>query len=752
MFIFLLIVPIFWQNCGQVQLEKLPQSIEESSVLSGQGVLKVNSYNVEQLRLGIILDMSQSMQTGPCNDSMDVLIDDVTALDCSVPSGVDPEGKRFRLVLDWISGLEDKVSKGIFKYENIRIGVFPFSNPLMNKYWSLENTYNSKNVITSYSVMNSFAKKLGVEKELVPGFVNLQQAKNYIFLLWGIFSYIQGAEYPKEIPEAIVKVLPSKLSELPVSTAGTSVVAPAIEKLNTYLFKELNALAELKKLNSSYFELAFVSDGVPKPHAKHVEKVMDYVWHLKKEVCDITEYGPYFRSCADDTSVKTGWKIANAASCSLKCSNYVRRYVDEGGVIVPEVENSVCVQRDSSNRCVYYSVPGKSQKILNSDRWSNANITCNQCFEMLSQYKYNSVSCAGQTCSSSFRTDTFKSDIVQGWGDWIFNNHTYILARLKETESLFAIRNPEVKFHMNFIRVDANLFKYETQSGELVKDINWINKAHEYFSAKQSFIVLKNNETLIDVFPEFSDIQKFQLGVIYVVNQNVKTTSQAVFKFDADGDGLIDELETSTNLSKVRTDGICMDAIKSKFSECVTIGCDPKLDRDGDGLNECEEKTYGTDDYNPDSDKDSILDYDEVIMGYNPTDNDQEIYFNSDGYSNYEHFMKGLSFKTNFNEISNDRKLNININQEGISTYKNDIGLDVEMPIYKIKITNIPYVHDHDAVAKDNELVVRIRIDDKKNPQNNYWYTKTYQVSPKTKEIPVFLSDFSPLIQKRILK
>ena len=79
-------------------------------------------------------------------------------------------------------------------------------------------------------------------------------------------------------------------------------------------------------------------------------------------------------------------------------------------------------------------------------------------------------------------------------------------------------------------------------------------------------------------------------------------------------------------------------------------------------------------------------------------------------------------------------------------------GLSVEMPIYSIKVINIPYLHLNDAVSKENSLVVRVRIDDKKNPQNNYWYTKTYNVNAGTKEIQVYLSEFKPLFSRRTLK
>ena len=55
-------------------------------------------------------------------------------------------------------------------------------------------------------------------------------------------------------------------------------------------------------------------------------------------------------------------------------------------------------------------------------------------------------------------------------------------------------------------------------------------------------------------------------------------------------------------------------------------GCDPGLDADNDGLNECEEWEHGTDPDKSDSDGDGFDDADELACLSNPLDGDEGCY------------------------------------------------------------------------------------------------------------------------------
>lgn len=749
-FLALLFTSSLWQNCGRIPLQKIENASTQATLYS-DGLLKIFSEKRTHLRLVVLLDMSQSMYSGPCEDAVDTLIDGVNPLSCYSPTGVDPDGKRFQLIIKWIDNLHDKVSKNYVDDENVKILIQPFSNSLLEKNWTLENNYNSKGVVTSLSKMNGYIKKLGLDKEITPGFISLKAAKNYTYLLWGVFNSIQAEPYPREIPSQIISVLPVQSSEDIASkhtnpqgrSSGTSIIQPAVEKVNSLVYNELGQLTLAKKVDQSYFEFAYLSDGVPKPHPAHMKKVIDYVWRQKKDVCDTTEYGPHFRSCADDTSVSTGWKSIDASSCSQKCSNYLQRYVDEGSVIVPETENSICASRSSTNQCLSYSLPNTNSVIYPRDRWSAKNITCTQCFEVLRQYKYNNISCPSSSCTLSYHADTFKTDIVSVWGDWVFNNHVHIIQSLKETENIFLNKYTSSKFHMNFMRVNSNIMAYQIQSAELGQDLNWITKAYTHFGKKQYFGEFKTLTDTPELFPELAELQTYRLGIIYALNKNALADSVGRFSLDRDKDGVIDSLEIETDKNLARSDGLCMDIIRSRFGQCLNIGCDPKVDRDNDGLNECEEKTLGTDDLSPDSDKDSLLDLDEVTMGFNPTENDQKIYFNGDTYSNFEHFIKGFPYRANLSLIPDSEKIQLIVNYKSQVKIKNSLGMDVELPTYEIKVQNLPLIFSDSK--NYNEIVVRLRIDNVKNSLDYYWYTKSYKIDGLNRNINVDLSDFTLL-------
>ncbi|MBL7544033.1 MAG: hypothetical protein JNL11_09460 [Bdellovibrionaceae bacterium] len=741
------VLVLLWQNCGQVRLEKVDEASRSQSSLSAESALKIFPENRDRLRLTLILDMSQSMYSGPCQDSIDTLIDDVNPLSCISPTGVDPEGKRFRLAIKWIEALEDKVKLGILKYEDLKVLVQPFSNALMEKNWTLENTYNSRGTLTSLSRMNSYIQKLTIAEKIQPGFISLKAAKYYIYLLWGVFNNLQSEPYPRDIPNDVVNVLPvltsTNMANAQGHSTGTSMVQPAIVKVNSVIYNELDELRKANVSNKSYFEIVLLSDGVPKPHPIHMKKVIEYVWQQKKEVCDVTEYGPAFRSCADDTSVSTGWKNVDATLCSQKCSNYLQRYVDEGGVVIPEGENSICTSRASNNKCLSYSIPESKVSILPDSRWLGKNMTCTQCFEVLKQYKYNTISCPQSSCSSIYSADTFKTDIVSVWGDWIFNNHVYILQSLKEMENIFINKFTESKFHLNFLRVNSNVLAYETSPGELSQDLNWIVKAYAHFGKKYAFSEFKTLNSTPEIFPEFSEVQKYRLGVVYAFNRNVYSDDKGHFHLDVDGDGVIDSLEAGSNPALIRTDGICLDSIKKRFGQCLNLGCDPSVDRDSDGLNECEEKTLGTDDFSEDSDKDSLLDWDEVLMGFNPMDNDQKLYFSNDGMTNFEHFLRGFSFRTNLRSIDESKQIKLNVDYKSQVKSKSSQGIEYDLPVYKIGISQLPFIVNENK--KDNEIVVRLRIDNVKNSMSSYWYTKSYFINNQNKILTIDLSEFAPL-------
>lgn len=70
--------------------------------------------------------------------------------------------------------------------------------------------------------------------------------------------------------------------------------------------------------------------------------------------------------------------------------------------------------------------------------------------------------------------------------------------------------------------------------------------------------------------------------------------------------------------------------------------CNTNLDSDGDGLNECDEITLGTDPYDFDTDGDGLPDTLEVLYGNNPLVDDNKTDANADGLSDMINFSMGL--------------------------------------------------------------------------------------------------------------
>ena len=119
-------------------------------------------------------------------------------------------------------------------------------------------------------------------------------------------------------------------------------------------------------------------------------------------------------------------------------------------------------------------------------------------------------------------------------------------------------------------------------------------------------------------------------------NQNAHN-SAAGLRADSDGDGLADddERESGTDAYSADTDQVdgYGDLFETRFrrsgfdpadGEVPAQKCDEPIDRDGDGLNDCEEARLKTDPLNPDTDGDRILDGVELRIGTQPNEADAE--------------------------------------------------------------------------------------------------------------------------------
>jgi len=381
-----------------------------------------------------------------------------------------------------------------------------------------------------------------------------------------------------------------------------------------------------------------------------------------------------------------------------------------------------------------------------SSRWGS-NIKCGLCFRLLSEVSFDQSKCAGMSGSycGAAPDDNFLGAVTKYWDDWKLNRHSHIMSKLRTLEAIFKVQFPGPTWHLNFLRLDSVNAEYKTSAGELTKEINWFERAKDIFSKKHRFQVVTDPVPNFDLFSELKDGQGYEIGLIYAYLRNARSSNSGEYLVDSDGLGMPDVSEKEPELLNKRSNGKCLDSIVQKYGSCLTEGCMPLVDFDGDGLNQCEEKTLGTDDFEVDTDGDGIADGAEILYAMNPTVNDQRLFYNSDGLSNFEHFVRGYSPTSNLSKISSSRMLDISSVLVDYQVQKNTRGLETRTPGYKIAIRNIPLLTTKDAPGIHgsgiNQVVVVARVDSLSNPDEHQWLSKVYDLGNGEPSIPVLLTD-----------
>jgi len=736
----------FFQNCGQVNVEAMPSVAPPEIPVTPTEVdnitfLKIDNSVTDIYRAVFVVDMSQSMFAGACPDSIDTWIPDVQpSINCLGPTGVDPAGNRFDVMLTWLDELQAKIDEGKFTNDQVKILVLPFSGG------SVPGTGFTFNWGIDWPINPIYMNPISMP--IAKGFSTVSNARNFLYVLWAIESRIHNIAISTRIPLTIRNQVISStyLAANIRGSTGTTQIADQLEKMNIALNQELLALKSAPNgglLGKSHFELVFFSDGVPKPHPLHIEATARYVWARKKSVCDAAP-GVQVQNCnsgygAVGLDAHGMVNNINALGCVQRCADYLKTYADTGAVSIPGSEDPQCVSYyvacHSDGICRNQYCSGYSDGSTPQTRWTTQ-LKCGQCFKLLQQFDrdYN------QPPTGSYYTDLFKQKIENTWGDWTANRHANIIGKLKSTINVFKIQHPgAAAWKMSFVRMDSVNPVYATQSGEMKKEVNWIVRAQEIFEKKHRFFVLKTPAKPFELFQELKNGQNYKLGMLYVYNRNLRVSSAGTFLPDTDGDGVTDAAETTLAVNNPRTNGYCLDSIKSIYSQCVSVGCDPSIDRDGDGLNQCEEITVGTDDFEADTDNDDILDGSELLYSLNPVADDQTIFTNSDGYSNFDHFVKCYPPTVNLNTLEPEKIIDITTD---LVEYKNVVdnrGLSVTVPGYRIKVKNLPLVN-----GITNEMVVVARVDNHTNPMDKRWLFKKYVITPGEK-FEILLEDLQPL-------
>ncbi len=698
-FIFITALLSLFQNCGNVNLQR-SEKADLSSVFKNPDDIVFISPKVDRdqtYRAIMLFDMSTSMSLGPCPNDADTFLAGVNPVpDCKLPSGTDIEGKRFQIALRWIESLEREVASGQLKPDQVLVNVKFFTGGEAQDL--LEQVFNR-----SYANRGILIERLMSERIDTP-FLKLANAKILIYSLWAIqHLYINTNVFvtnTSEIPQSVLDTI--KSMKLAQNKNGTSIPAPAMSIINSQVLTELAKLRTSDRSRNSRFEMIYFSDGVPKPHPIHIEKIIDFIWTVKNKVKDRCGYNDVF--------------TIDLKRCKKDCAVY-RKTMSETGTY--EIDDS----DRSGARCR-----------------ENPGYNCQTCMDAIDRFDED----LGSSGSS-----TFKETVIPRWGDWTLNTHAYIFQKINTLLAIFKSQYPESRLKLSFIRLDSVTNAFKVSGPELDPNINWINRAkllykkHKHSSVVTAAVPYK-------LFSESSTQANYKLGAIFAVNLNYRVGAAGKIEIDSDADGLSDEAELKLGFDpkKARSDGKCLDSIKQKFGNCVELGCDPTIDEDQDGLNQCEERTLGTDDQNFDTDGDGIPDGLEVLFGLNPNAYDANFDSNSDGITNTEQFKAGVKPNVLFRSVAAAKKVNLSVKFKGQVLQTDELKRNILVPGYTIKLENMPlvktlavsqsldmftnslksvadqlqiYLTGGRHAANTNHILILIRIDNSDNPTEKQW-------------------------------
>lgn len=713
---------VLFQNCSDISIE----SFQDSSVglvdVQNETSLWIPPSPVTQFRAVFVLDVSNSMMFGPCRDSVDVLIPQVEAHPrCTSESGADPQGKRFRMLLAWVSQVRALLETAPDPRPTVKFSLIPFAGKTTkNSFGHMIDISDSKSVLRKMLA----AQGILTSNQLSYQFMSLDDFEKTVQTTWAFVQLFYHFPLPVEISPSVVRAVEQNI-QLAQSGAvggrgeistGTSIPFPALEFSNRVISDELSRL-QLTAPKKSRFEVVYLSDGVPKPHSDHIEEVIKLLWSTKKSACN-TEYTSGYACCDQYPGISDGcgWEtVKNGSSCLQRCKPYLASYVDTGSVNIPASETVRCIAYNAgSGSCDIYSNGSAGP-------FQDDSMKCGPCFDLLKQYNYGPGS---STSYHQIANDFFKRNIQTGWGDWLLNRPSQIFNQIYTTTNLFRKQYPGTRWRLNFIRIDSDKAEDKIQVGELKPEINWFEKAKEIYPRKHRHLVWSQAEPPFSLFSEMEDLNTYRLSKVIAYPRHARSSAEG-WSLDSDADGVSDLYEVTDRARTLpRSNGTCLDLLVSKYGGCVTQGCEPSLDLDKDGLNQCEERTIGSDEEIADTDDDGILDVLEVVFGFIPTLDDNQVYLSADGLSNYEHFRRGYSGQVDLSKIPDQMKLKVSSDYLGFRSIQSAFGQTVLAPTYKIQISHIPQIPLQDG----GQLRVLLAVENQKDPTDKLWLFKDYRI------------------------
>jgi len=472
---------------------------------------------------------------------------------------------------------------------------------------------------------------------------------------------------------------------------GTSVPHNRMVTLETEISNELEQLKNQGLSGSSSFQIAFISDGIPSPTKKDAKTLIDIIWNFKT-----VALGP-------------GKGVRDYKECPKACDALVDEALSAGANGWPAVgQYGYCdaLKAESTvEGCPSY------------------------CLCVLYDYTNNGIT------AYTRQNQSLLNDMNAEFGDFQLNNTDRIMADVARIKRLFlTYSEAEYKFHFFYVnKSEPRKFANPVE--------NWIKLAEAYFPKNAVHEELTSDKQEHHFFPQLTSSASYELRDLFALNLTARVDVDGVLKADSDGDGLFDYQEGPASRTTARSNGYCLDSITKKWG-CLKAGCNPKLDLDGDWLNECEEKTVGTDPNDFDTDGDSIPDVIEVIYGLDPKTSAKKSFsspVNNDGLSDFDHFKMGIPPFINPALVPAQFRTVLKKDFQGYAQ-RTVNGKTVSVPGYIVHLDNLPLINTLGAKdfalggslkPGDNYILFLGYVNNTANSGDGYWIYQTKIVNVK---------------------
>ncbi len=311
------------------------------------------------------------------------------------------------------------------------------------------------------------------------------------------------------------------------------------------------------------------------------------------------------------------------------------------------------------------------------------------------------------------------------------------------------------RFKMKFAKVNWFAVPDDDLNTLENKNRNIFDEIQKSFAKKVDTYNISTARAPFSILASSGSSLSYTIKNIYAINTNVFVNKFGKLVADSDGDGMSDEEELfeGTDPRNPRSNGICLDYIARHYG-CQTIACDASLDRDRDGLNECEEQTLSSSPHFFDTDDDNIPDIFETLRGLNLKKDESTTYSAGDKFSDHIHFRNGVDSGVRIDSIPKHHLVDLDIEFKGFQTVQDGSSTNA-VGLYKINLNNLPVLptfsvptynvlqmkdhtnanipasHRLDPLSKPantNNIIFLMQVTTLENPEEIIWFVLKHQV------------------------